>query len=58
MSHILVYYDYSLCFAYYTERILSIRQAKIQGELIVAKPVLMLADMPTDIKLILKYSTP
>ena len=43
MNHILAYYDYSRCFAYYTERILSIRQAKIQGEVIVAKPVLMLA---------------
>ena len=43
MNHILQYYDYSRCFAYYTERIMSIRQAKIQGEVIVAKPVLMLA---------------
>ncbi len=37
------YYDYSCCFAYYTERIISIRQAKIHGEVIVAKPVLILA---------------
>ena len=43
MNHILAYYDYSRCFAYYTERIMSIRQAKIQGEVIVAKPVLLLA---------------
>lgn len=43
MNHVLAYYDYSRCFAYYTERIMSIRQAKIQGEVIVAKPVLMLA---------------
>lgn len=43
MNHILAYYDYSRCFAYYTERIMNIRQAKIQGEVIVAKPVLMLA---------------
>ena len=42
MNHVLAYYDYSRCFAYYTERIMSIRQAKIQGEVIVAKPVLML----------------
>ena len=43
MNHTLQYYDYSRCFAHYTERIMSIRQAKIQGEVIVAKPVLMLA---------------
>ena len=43
MNRSLAYYDYSRCFAYYTERIMSIRQAKIQGEVIVAKPVLMLA---------------
>ena len=43
MNHILAYYDYSRCFAYYTQRIMNIRQAKIQGEVIVAKPVLMLA---------------
>ena len=43
MNHVLAYYDYSRCFAYYTERIMSIRQAKIQGEVTVAKPVLMLA---------------
>lgn len=43
MNCILVYYDYSRCFAHYTERIMSIRQAKIRGEVIVAKPVLLLA---------------
>ena len=43
MNHVLAYYDYSRCFAYYTQRIMNIRQAKIQGEVIVAKPVLMLA---------------
>lgn len=43
MNHTFAYYDYSRCFAYYAERIMSIRQAKIQGEVIVAKPVLMLA---------------
>ena len=43
MNRTLQYYDYSRCFAYYTEKIMSIRQAKIQGEVIVAKPVLMLA---------------
>lgn len=43
MNHILAYYDYSRCFAHYTERIMTIRQAIIRGEVIVAKPVLMLA---------------
>ena len=43
MNRTLQYYDYSRCFAHYTERIMSIRQAKIRGEVIVAKPVLMLA---------------
>lgn len=88
--------NYTQHYAYYTDKIISIRQAKIRGEVIVAKPVLMLAlidgiesgvftnnrfvlnewleerylslmhyytrssqfDKPTDIKLILKYSTP
>lgn len=43
MNRSLQYYDYSRCYANYAERIMSIRQAKIQGEVIVAKPVLMLA---------------
>ena len=43
MNHILAYYYFSRFFAYYTQRIMNIRQAKIQGEVIVAKPVLMLA---------------
>ncbi len=43
MNHTLQYYNYSRCFAHYTERIMSIRQAKIHGEVIMAKPVLMLA---------------
>lgn len=37
------YYNYSHCFSHYTERIMNLRQAKIRGEVIVAKPVLMLA---------------
>ena len=37
------YYNYAQCYAYYTDRIINIRQAKIRGEVIVAKPVLMLA---------------
>ena len=36
-------YFYEQYFAYYTKRILNIRQAKIRGEVIVAKPVLLLA---------------
>ena len=36
-------YFYEKCFAYYTKRIMNIRQAKIRGEVIVAKPVLLLA---------------
>lgn len=43
MSHNLKYYNYSQCYARYTDRIMNIRQAKIHGEIIVAKPVLMLA---------------
>lgn len=36
-------YFYEKCFANYTKRIMNIRQAKIRGEVIVAKPVLLLA---------------
>ena len=43
MNHTLKYYNYPQCYAHYTDRIMSIRQAKIRGEVIVAKPVLMLA---------------
>ena len=43
MDRILQFYNYSQCFAHYTDRIMTIRQAKIRGEVIVAKPVLMLA---------------
>lgn len=43
MNRPLTYYNYSQCFSHYTERIMNIRQAKIHGEVIVAKPVLMLA---------------
>lgn len=43
MNHVLTYYNYSQCYAHYKDRIISIRQAKIRGEVIVAKPVLMLA---------------
>lgn len=43
MNRPLKYNNYNQCYAHYTERIISIRQAKIRGEVIVAKPVLMLA---------------
>lgn len=39
----LTLYFYEKCYANYTRRIMNIRQAKIRGEVIVAKPVLMLA---------------
>lgn len=37
------FFDYEQCFAYYAKRIMNIRQAKIRGEVIMAKPVLLLA---------------
>ena len=43
MNKLLQFYNYEQCYAYYTKRIMSIRQAKIHGEVIVAKPVLLLA---------------
>ena len=39
----LTLYFYEKCYANYTKRIVNIRQAKIRGEVIVAKPVLLLA---------------
>lgn len=36
-------YFYEKCFTNYTKRIINIKQAKIRGEVIVAKPVLLLA---------------
>lgn len=43
MNKTLQFYNYEQCFAHYTKRIINIRQAKIHGEVIVAKPVLLLA---------------
>ena len=43
MNKTLQFYNYEQCYAHYTRRIMSIRQAKIHGEIIVAKPVLILA---------------
>lgn len=43
MNSLLVFYNYESCFIHYAEQIMNIRQAKINGEIIVAKPVLMLS---------------
>lgn len=43
MNRTLQFYNYEQCYAHYTKCIMSIRQAKIHGEVIVAKPVLILA---------------
>ena len=43
MNRTLQFYNYEQCYANYTKRIMNIRQAKIRGEVIVAKPVLLLA---------------
>ncbi|MBR5657104.1 MAG: hypothetical protein IKW98_10590 [Prevotella sp.] len=43
MNRVLRFYNYEKCFEYYTQCIFNLRQAKINGEVIVAKPVLMLA---------------
>lgn len=43
MNLTLNFYNYSQCYAHYKERIINLRQAKIRGEIIVAKPVLLLA---------------
>ena len=37
------FFDYEQCFAFYSKRIMNIRQARIRGEIIVAKPVLLLS---------------
>lgn len=37
------FFDYEQCFAFYAKQIMNIRQAKIHGEVIVAKPVLLLS---------------
>ena len=42
MNRVIQFFNYEQCFQHYTKQILSIRQAKIYGEVIVAKPVLLL----------------
>ena len=41
MNRTIQFFSYEQCYKYYTKRIMSIRQAKIHGETIVAKPVFM-----------------
>ena len=43
MNRVIQFFSYEQCYKYYTKRIMNIRQAKIHGETIVAKPVLMVA---------------
>jgi len=43
MNRTLQFFNYEQCYKHYTRQIINIRQAKIQGETIVAKPVLLLA---------------
>ena len=43
MHRTIQFFSYEQCFLHYTRRIMNIRQAKIKGERIVAKPVLLLA---------------
>lgn len=43
MNKEIQFFDYSQCFNHYAKRIMSIRQAKINGEVILAKPVLLVA---------------
>ena len=43
MNRVIQFFSYEQCYNCYTKRITNIRQAKIHGETIVAKPVLMVA---------------
>lgn len=43
MDKVVRFYNYDASYAHYTARIMNIRQAKKYGEVIVAKPVLLLA---------------
>ena len=43
MNKEIQFFDYAQCFKHYAKRIMSIRQAKINGEVILAKPVLLVA---------------
>lgn len=43
MNRVIQFFNYEQCYQHYTKRIMNVRQAKIHGETIVAKPVLMVA---------------
>ena len=43
MNRVIQFFSYEQCYQHYTKRIETIRQAKIHGEVIVAKPVLLVA---------------
>lgn len=43
MNRVIPFFSYEQCYKHYTKRIMNIRQAKIHGETIVAKPVLIVA---------------
>ena len=43
MNREIRFFDYEQCYSYYSKGIESIRQKRINGETIVAKPVLMVA---------------
>ena len=43
MNQVLQFYDYEKSFQHYVYRVANMRQAKVNGEVIVAKPVLLLA---------------
>jgi len=43
MDKIIHFFEYAQCYNHYTQQIESIRQKRIKGETIVAKPVLMVA---------------
>ena len=43
MNREIQFFSYEQCYNFYTKRIETIRQAKIHGETIVAKPVLLVA---------------
>lgn len=43
MNRVVQFFSYEQCFNQYTKRIMNIRQAKIHGEVMIAKPVLLLA---------------
>lgn len=43
MNKVIQFFNYEQCYQHYTKQIMNIRQAKIHGETILAKPVLMVA---------------